>query len=648
MTTPTIPGYRIVRSLSEGNRAHVYLAEQQSLQRLVALKVLSFAMSDDDASRRRVIEEGKAAARLTHPNLLSVFDIGEADGRHYIATEYVSGGTMRDRLSNGALEIDKVLSISRDLVTGLKFLHSQGFLHRDIKPTNVFFREDGTALLGEAGVARAVSGKTPENEQVAFGSPHYMSPERAQALPSDGRSDQYSLAVVIWEALTGKPPFDADDPFQVAIKHISEPVPALPLALAAMQPILGRCLAKQPEQRFANAGELLVAIEQLIAARAASGQNPAAKTPANQAASVQKPYATANAVRAEVTGAPAPIMRVGIVAPDAPGRDVSAVTLAGGNATRSVEVVSEQKPLAEQAAIGETMVLPVLDARDLPAEMSNGGAVTAIVQPVPARTVVSAPAIPPATVVGQRVISPEQLASRGSAPPIPVSAATVISTAYAPPAAPAPFIPPAAAQGNFSEPTPFTPPQTNAPFLQAPASRVDVKRSGAAGWLIWIGVLGLLCAGAAAWWVLVGSQEQPQNVAPTPGAGQVGDAPAPRANLATPPANPVRPDSNTATETGSLEALSAKASAAFAAGDFITPEGECAAFYYQQILAQTPDDAFARSRLQETGDGAEAQIRAMLKEGTQSKARAYLDSALVYFADRESFKRLKAEFDAQS
>ena len=149
MTTPTIPGYRIVRSLSEGNRAHVYLAEQQSLQRLVALKVLSFAMSDDDGSRRRVIEEGKAAARLTHPNLLSVFDIGEADGRHYIATEYVSGGTMRDRLGNGALEMDKVLSIALDLATGLKFLHSQGFLHRDIKPTNVFFREDNQSPIPE-------------------------------------------------------------------------------------------------------------------------------------------------------------------------------------------------------------------------------------------------------------------------------------------------------------------------------------------------------------------------------------------------------------------------------------------------------------------------------------------------------------------
>ena len=187
-----------------------------------------------------------------------------------------------------------------------------------------------------------------------------------------------------------------------------------------------------------------------------------------------------------------------------------------------------------------------------------------------------------------------------------------------------------------------------------PVPRIDVKRSGAAGWLIWIGVLGLLCAGAAAWWVLKGSKEQPQNVAPTPGAGQVGDAPtpapAPRANVATPPVADAEPPAQASmdTEVTSLDALSAKASAAFAAGDFVSPEGACAAFYYQQILAQSPDDAFARARLQETGDGAEAQIRAALQEGTQSKARAYLDAALVYFADRESFKRLKTEFDGQS
>ena len=126
--------------------------------------------------------------------------------------------------------------------------------------------------------------------------------------------------------------------------------------------------------------------------------------------------------------------------------------------------------------------------------------------------------------------------------------------------------------------------------------------------------------------------------------------PAPRANVATPaPSTPeLKPPVADSAEVSSLDALSAKASAAFAAGDFVSPAGECAAFYYQQILAQTPEDAFARARLQETGDGAEAQIRAALQEGTQSKARAYLEAALVYFADRESFKRLKTEFDAQS
>jgi serine/threonine protein kinase len=642
MTTPTIPGYRIVRTLSEGNRAHVYLAEQQSLQRLVALKVLSFAMSDNEASRKRVIEEGKAAARLTHPNLLSVFDIGEADGRHFIATEYVSGGTMRDRLSNGALEIDKVLSIARDLTTGMKFLHSQGFLHRDIKPTNVFFREDGTALLGEAGVARAVSGKTPENEQVAFGSPHYMSPERAQALPSDGRSDQYSLAVVIWEALTGKPPFDADDPFQVAIKHISEPVPALPLALAPMQPILGRCLAKQAEQRFASAGELLAAIDQLIAARAGA-QN----TNAPVMTEVVKPVL-----------APRPI-----------------VPTVAGATTQPVDVVPERKPIPAKSApeVGETSVMPVLAPRNFAIEAPGGA--TAIVAPVPAppaRTEIVrpdvvrslAPAIPPATVLGQRVIAPDALQPKP--PAVPQPGATMVSApmpqapmpqAPAPfmPPAPSPFLPPAQSQGEFAAPTPFMAP-TGAQPAQTPAPRVDSKRSNAAGWLIWIGVLGLLCAGAAAWWVLKGSKEQSQKQAPTPGAGQLGDVATPpsrsSASPTAPPAALSAPLSTTtptppSADVDALTVLSEKARTAFAAGDFVSPQGECAAAYYQQILQQNPDDADAQLGLSATGDGAEQQIQKLLADGTQSTARAYLDAAMVYFSDRESLKKLKAQFDAQ-
>ncbi len=645
MTTPTIPGYRIVRTLSQGNRAEVYLAEQQSLQRLVALKVLSSAMSDNEASRKRVIEEGKAAARLTHPNLLSVFDIGEADGRHFIATEYVSGGTMRDRLSNGALEIDKVLTIARDLVTGLKFLHSQGFLHRDIKPTNVFFREDGTALLGEAGVARAVSGKTPENEQVAFGSPHYMSPERAQALPSDGRSDQYSLAVVIWEALTGKPPFDADDPFQVAIKHISEPVPALPLALASMQPILARCLAKQAEQRFASAAELLSAIEQLIGLRAGAANAAFANAPA------------ANPAEAARQAGPA---MTEVVRPIAPRPNVPPTPTATGVATQPVNVVPAPKPaLAKALEIGETSVMPVLAARNFAIEAH--GSATAIVAPVPAPPVQTevvrpevirslAPAIPPATVMGQRVLAPD--AASLKPPAMPPAAATMVSAPMPSAAVPSPFTPPAQSQGAFAAPAPFMPP-SGAQAAPASAPRVDGKRSNAAGWLIWIGVLGLLCAGAAAWWVLKGSKDQSQNQAPTPGAGQLGDAATPpKSTPSATPANVTAPAPSSPTtappaDVDALSVLSEKARTAFAAGDFVSPPGECAAAYYQQILQQNPDDADAQLGLSATGDGAEQQIQKLLADGTQSTARAYLDAALVYFADRESLIKLKAQFDAQ-
>jgi serine/threonine-protein kinase PpkA len=288
MTQPSIPGYRIIRPLSESRRANVYLAEQTSLQRTIALKILNIDVSRDEGSRRRVIDEGKSAARLTHPNLLGVFDIGESDGRHYIATEYVSGGTLRDKLNQGPISLDQALAITRDLANGLAFLHTSGFLHRDIKPTNILFREDGMAVLGESGVSRAVGANTPEPD-VAFGSPHYMSPERAQAMPSDGRSDLYSLGVVLWEILTGSPPFDDEDPFTVAIQHISAPVPKLTGSLAGLQPLIDRLMAKLPANRLANAGQLVSALEQNIAARNTSLQTTAHPIIANQTAASAPP-----------------------------------------------------------------------------------------------------------------------------------------------------------------------------------------------------------------------------------------------------------------------------------------------------------------------------------------------------------------------
>lgn len=635
MSQPSIPGYRIVSSLSESNRAQVFLAEQQSLQRLVALKVLNGDISTNAAQRQRVIEEGKAAARLTHPNLLSVFDIGEAGGRDYIATEYVSGGTLRDRLNQGPMSAERALVFARDLATGLKFLHSQGFLHRDIKPTNVFFREDGTALLGEAGMARAASMKTPENEQIAFGSPHYMSPERAQAMPSDGRSDQYSLGVVIWEALTGKPPFDADDPFQVAIKHITEPVPALPMPLAWMQPIMGRCLAKNPEQRFAQTADLLAAIEALLQSR---GVNAMAK----ERFSAPTPVGMNRPDDVEITQ-PIPAMRS---APPAAKETEMAATAVMTKLDQSILSTGTPTAIVEPVRGTPTRPMaPPIPAQTMLQQQLPNLEQTAIVQPVRPQ----APPIPAQTVLQNRPVTPSSADTVAAPAFVPVSAETIAAPAFAPAsaatvAAPA-FTPPAA---NVAPTPAFAPPAASAfvpPGGQSgsPAQAFHAhtaqrpKTSSAAGWLIWLGVLGLICAAGLAWWLFKASPEQSQMETPTPG-NQVG------ANAA--PATKVDSTATAPAADADLQALAAKARTAYSNGDYVVPADQSAAFYYQAILKANPEDADAILGMQATAEAVEQQISQALSEGTQSTARAYLDAAWPFFSDRPSLIKLKAQFDA--
>jgi serine/threonine-protein kinase PpkA len=625
---PNLPGYRIVRSISESKRAHVYLAEQTSLQRLVALKVLSGEVSDNEASRRRVIEDGKAAARLTHPNLLSVFDIGEADGRYYIATEYVQGGTLRERMGTGGLSVEQAILLMRDLTTGLKFLHSQGFLHRDIKPTNVFYREDGTALLGEAGVARAVSGKTPENEQVAFGSPHYMSPERAQALPSDARSDQYSLGVVFWEALTGKPPFNDDDAFQVAIKHITEPVPALPANFAFLTPIMARCLAKQPEQRFATSADLLSALDALIQQRGIS---------------------TPTAPR---FGAPAPTVAPTMVPVPEATRIQQPFNMNSSN-TRPVEAVPEQSA---------TTVMPPAARAEL--AMPDASEATAVMMPTALQN--AAPPIPPATMMGQRPTPPATPPATMAmtrpimpvaAPNAPPVGATAISQPFMPPAA---SIPPPPVQ-------PIMPPMANASATMPPPGSFQVpstplsapgvakKGSSAAGWLIWLGVLGLISAAGAAWWVLKGSKEQAPREQPTTGNQTSTEQPAagPSASNAEPKSTDATQPSDVTTASPVVPAadeitiLLERGKTAFAQNDFVNPDDQCAAYYYQQALKIDPESTDAQIGLDATQQSTIESINVMLAEGNATKAQLYLQSALKFFPDSAPLKELEVKIAAQ-
>ncbi len=253
---PEIPGYRLLKQLKASKRSTTFLAEQQSLARQVALKVLSEEFFDDPGLRQRFVDEGKSAARLNHPHVLAVFDIGSAGGYPFIATEFVSGGSLRERMQQPMAPAE-ALRISRELASALDYAHSQGVVHRDIKPANIMFRADGGAVLGDLGILKAQNA----GPSMMMGSPHYMSPEQIEGATGDGRSDLYSLGVVLFEMLTGRPPFDADDPFVVIGKHLSDPVPALPDSISLYQPLIDKTLAKSVDARFANARELIVAID---------------------------------------------------------------------------------------------------------------------------------------------------------------------------------------------------------------------------------------------------------------------------------------------------------------------------------------------------------------------------------------------------
>jgi serine/threonine-protein kinase PpkA len=259
-----IPGYRLLRTLGEGGMATVYLATQESLEREVALKVMAPALAANSSFCEQFIKEGRITAKLSHPHLVTVHDIGSHNGVYYLASEYLPAGTLRDRLQNG-LTIAESLDIARDIASGLAFAHNKGFVHRDVKPGNILFRTNGSAVLADFGIAKAIKSMSSATMAGnAIGTPDYMSPEQAQASLVDGRSDLYSLGAVLFEMLTGAKPYQAKDPYAVALKHITEPVPRLPEPLMWLQPLIDGTMAKDPTQRYASGEAFVAAVDALL------------------------------------------------------------------------------------------------------------------------------------------------------------------------------------------------------------------------------------------------------------------------------------------------------------------------------------------------------------------------------------------------
>ncbi|ROM47890.1 serine/threonine protein kinase [Pseudomonas poae] len=260
-----IPGYDIEGEIGEGAMASVYLATQRSLERKVALKVMAAALAADPTFCERFLREGKTLARLSHPHTVTIHDIGNVGELYYMAMEYLPNGTLKERIAAG-LTPEQGVTLIRQIASALGYAHAQGLVHRDVKPANILFRADGTAVLSDFGIAKSLDDRTQFTQAgFAVGTPSYMSPEQARGQEIDGRADLYALGVVLYEILVGKLPYNGTDALSTALAHLTEPLPELPVHHGRYQGVLRKLLAKDPADRFPDAAALLLALDQLPA-----------------------------------------------------------------------------------------------------------------------------------------------------------------------------------------------------------------------------------------------------------------------------------------------------------------------------------------------------------------------------------------------
>ncbi len=241
--------------------ASVFLAHDEELDRPVAVKILAAHLASEPGLYERFVREARMAARLSHPNVVQVFDAGEEDERPYIVMEYVPGRTVADELgTKGKLEADRVVDLALQVCGGLELAHSSGLVHRDVKPQNLLLRDDGTVKIADFGIARAVEATNLTQIGSILGTAAYLSPEQAEGEPVTAAADIYSLGVVLYELLTGRTPHEFSSLADLVVKQREEPIRALsdlePSVPHALEAVVMRCLARNPDYRPASAAEL--------------------------------------------------------------------------------------------------------------------------------------------------------------------------------------------------------------------------------------------------------------------------------------------------------------------------------------------------------------------------------------------------------
>ncbi len=264
-----IPGYQILGRLGSGAMATTFKARQLSLDRLVAIKVLPKRLSENAEYVERFYKEGRAAAKLNHPNIAQAFDVGEAGGYHYFVMEYVEGHTLYDELASGKVfSEDEALRVVIQIARALEHAHGQGLIHRDVKPKNIMMTGDSMAKLVDMGLARQVSDEKTARAEAgrAFGTPYYISPEQIRGeLNIDFRADIYSLGATLYHMVTGRVPFEAETPTAVMHKHLKEelvpPDHINDKLSSGLGEVVEVMMAKKREHRYGTTSDLLLDLE---------------------------------------------------------------------------------------------------------------------------------------------------------------------------------------------------------------------------------------------------------------------------------------------------------------------------------------------------------------------------------------------------
>jgi serine/threonine-protein kinase len=268
--------YKVIRKLGAGGMANVYLAEDQELGRRVAIKILNDRHANDEQFVERFRREAKNAAALSHPNVVSIYDRGDAEGTYYIAMEFLDGRSLKELIvSRGPAPVNVAVEYARQILSALRFAHRHGIVHRDIKPHNALVDSEGRVKVTDFGIARAGASQMTEAGSIV-GTAQYLSPEQARGSGVDQRSDLYSLGIVLYELLTGTVPFNGDTPVEIAMKHLSQ-TPEPPSAKRPDLPreidlVVMRALAKDPDDRYQSAEEMDADLDRVARGAAVSAE----------------------------------------------------------------------------------------------------------------------------------------------------------------------------------------------------------------------------------------------------------------------------------------------------------------------------------------------------------------------------------------